>query len=213
MDYALVVLPHLLRGALVTLGLVVASGVGILGVGLAAGLAKLAPGRLVRLPAALYVDLARSVPLLVQLFLIFFVLPELGVRLPVFWAGVLGLVLYYGAYEAEILRGGIQAIDRGQVEAAVALGMRPAQVMRRITLRQAVPVILPPTTSLFIGALKGSSQVAVIALPELLATGNGLAVSSGNFFTVYVLVAVLYLAMTYPLSYGVGALERRVRVT
>jgi len=77
---------------------------------------------------------------------------------------VLGLVLYYGAYEAEICRSGILAIDKGQIEAAVALGMRPIQVLRRITLPQALRVALPPTGSLFIGTLKGSAQVAVVAL-------------------------------------------------
>ena len=160
--------------------------------------------------ASAYVDLARSVPLLVQLFLVYYSLPEIGIRLPVFWAGVIGLAIYYGAYEAEVIRAGIQAIDRGQVEAGVSLGMRPATVMWRITLRQALSIVLPPTTNVFVGALKGSSQVAVIALPELLRTGNNLAVSSGQFFAIYMVVALIYLAMTLPLTQLGRFLEKRV---
>lgn len=208
MDYAWTALPHLLGGALVTLQLVAACALGILAIGLGAALAKLSRNAPVRWLAAAYIDLARSVPLLVQLFLVYYSLPEFGIRLPVFWAGAIGLAIYYGAYEAEVIRAGMQSIDRGQVEAGVSLGMRPWTVMRRITLRQAFRVVLPPTTNVLIGALKGSSQVAVIALPELLRTGNNLAVSSGQFFAIYLTVALIYLAMTVPLAHAARRLER-----
>jgi His/Glu/Gln/Arg/opine family amino acid ABC transporter permease subunit len=208
----LVLLPHLLWGALVTLELVLLSGLGILLVGFLASLAKLSRFVIIRLPVSLYVDLSRSIPLLVLLFLIVFALPDLGIRLSVFWGAILGLVLYYGAYQAEICRAGIQAVDKGQVEAAIALGMRPAKVMLRITFPQALRVILPPTASLFIGALKGSAQVAVIGLPELLRTGNSLAVASGNFFSIYAVVVSIYLLMTYQFSFLTGRLEKRLRI-
>lgn len=213
MDYAFIVLPHLLGGAVVTIQLMIACAAGILVLGLAATLAKLSSWWILRTVASLYIDLARSIPLLVQLFLIYYSLPHFGITLPVFWAGVLGLVVHYAAYEAEIIRGGLQSIDRGQVEAGVALGMRPVAVFRRIVLRQAVKVIIPPTTSLFVSTLKGSAQVAVIALPELLKTGNNLAISSGNFFTVYLLVALIYMCMTYPLSRFARVLENRTHPT
>jgi His/Glu/Gln/Arg/opine family amino acid ABC transporter permease subunit len=208
----LTLLPHLLWGALVTLELVLLSGLGILLVGFLASLAKLSRFVIIRLPVSLYVDLSRSIPLLVLLFLIVFALPDLGIRLSVFWGAILGLVLYYGAYQAEICRAGIQAVDKGQVEAAIALGMRPAKVMLRITFPQALRVILPPTASLFIGALKGSAQVAVIGLPELLRTGNSLAVASGNFFSIYGVVVLIYLLMTYQFSFLTGRLEKRLRI-
>ena len=113
MAYALVIAPHLLWGALVTVQLVLASAVGIMAVGLLISLANLSRWMIIRLPAKVYVDFARSIPLLVMLFLVVFSLPGLGLKLPVFWAGVLGLVLYYGAYEAEICRSGI--LDRKSV--------------------------------------------------------------------------------------------------
>ncbi len=210
MDYVLVILPHLLNGALVTLQLMAACVIGILAVGLLASLGKVSPWWIVRFIASIYIDLARAIPLLVQLFLIYYSLPHFGISLPVFWAGVLGLVLHYAAYEAEIIRGGLQSIDRGQVEAGVALGMPPVTVLRRITIRQALKVILPPTTSLFASTLKGTAQVAVIALPELLRTGSNLALSSGEFFIIYGLIALIYLCMTYPISRAARALEHRV---
>lgn len=210
MDYVLVILPHLLNGALVTLQLMAACVIGILAVGLLASLGKVSPWWIVRFFASIYIDLARAIPLLVQLFLIYYSLPHFGISLPVFWAGVLGLVLHYAAYEAEIIRGGLQSIDRGQVEAGVALGMPPVTVLRRITIRQALKVILPPTTSLFASTLKGTAQVAVIALPELLRTGANLALSSGEFFIIYGLIALIYLCMTYPISRAARALEHRV---
>jgi His/Glu/Gln/Arg/opine family amino acid ABC transporter permease subunit len=212
MDLLWPITGHLLGGAFVTMQLLAAAALGILVIGLAAGLAKVSRLLPVRLLASLYVDLARSVPLLVVLFLLYYSLPEFGIVLPVFWTGVVGLAAYYGAYQAEIVRAGIQAIDRGQVEAGLALGMRPAQVMARITLRQAMRVALPPTTGLLIGALKGSAQVAVIALPELLRTGNNLAVATGEFFLIYGLVALFYLAMAIPLARAARALEARVSV-
>jgi len=204
------ILGHLLGGAFVTAQLLAAAAVGILALGLAASLCKVSRLLPLRLLASLYIDLARSVPLLVVLFLLYYSLPDFGITLPVFWTGVLGLTIYYGAYQAEIVRAGIQAIDRGQVEAGLALGMRPVTVMLRITLRQALRVALPPTTGLLIGALKGSAQVAVIALPELLRTGNNLAVATGDFFLIYGLVALFYLAMAIPLSRAARALEARV---
>jgi len=210
MDYALVILPHLLSGALVTVQLMAACAIGILAVGLLASLGKVSRWWVIRVVASIYIDLARAIPLLVQLFLIYYSLPHFGISLPVFWAGVLGLVVHYAAYEAEIIRGGLQSIDRGQVEAGVALGMPPLTVLRRITIRQALKVILPPTTSLFASTLKGTAQVAVIALPELLRTGANLALSSGEFFTIYLMVALLYLCMTYPISRFARVLEHRV---
>lgn len=206
------ILPHLLWGALVTFELVLLSGLGILIVGLFASLAKLSRHMLIYLPVSLYIDLARSIPLLVLLFLIVFALPDIGIRLSVFWGAILGLVLYYGAYQAEIFRAGIQSVDKGQVEAATALGMRPAQVMVRITLPQALRFALPPTSSLFISALKGTAQVAVIGLPELLRTGNSLAVASGSFFSIYAVVVAIFLLFTYQFSFITARIEKRLRI-
>jgi polar amino acid transport system permease protein len=155
------------------------------------------------------VNTIRGIPILVQLFYIYFVLPELGITLSGLQAGILGLGIAYSAYQAENFRAGIEAIDRGQVEAAQSLGMGWALTMRRVILPQAVRIVLPPYGNTMVMMLKDSSQASTITVAELTLKGQMLASSTFKNSTVFTLVAVLYLVMSVPLIILVGRLEKK----
>jgi polar amino acid transport system permease protein len=151
----------------------------------------------------------RGIPILVQLFYIYFVLPQLGITLNAFLAGVAGLGLAYSVYQAENFRAGFTSVDRSLIEAAQSLGMPRAMIVRRLILPLAIRVILPPLGNTSIMLLKDSSIASTITVAELTRQGQLLAVSTFKNMTVYTLVALLYLAMSLPLSYLTRRLERR----
>ncbi len=155
------------------------------------------------------VNTIRGIPILVQLFWIYFVFPEIGITLTALEAGILGLGFAYSAYQSENFRAGIEAIDHGQVEAAMSLGMGWGLMMRRVILPQAVRIILPPYGNTMIMMLKDSSQASTITVAELAMKGQMLAASTFKNSTVFTLVALLYLVMSVPLIVFVGWLERR----
>ncbi|MGX1790740.1 amino acid ABC transporter permease [Bosea sp. NPDC055332] len=159
--------------------------------------------------AKLVVNTLRGIPILVQLFYIYFVFPEFGLALTALQAAILGLGIAYSAYQAENFRAGIEAIDHGQVEAAQSIGMGWFLMMRRVILPQAVKVVLPPYGNIMIMMLKDSSQASTITVAELTLQGSLLASSTFKNMTVYTLVALLYLSMSLPLIAFVGWLERR----
>jgi ABC-type amino acid transport system permease subunit len=165
--------------------------------------------RLLALPAAVYVELIRGTPLLVQILFIYFVLPAAGVNLPARTSGILALTLNAAAYISEIIRAGIQSIDAGQMEAARSLGMSYWQAMRRIILPQTFRRVVPPLTNEGIALLKDSSLVSVIGLTELARTGQELASRYAAPLTVWPVVALLYLALTFPLARASQYLERK----
>lgn len=160
--------PRLVDGALVTCAQFVLAALVACSVALAAGLGRLSPVWPLRTLATLYIELFRGTSLLVQLYWIFFVLPLFGLSLPKFEAGFLSVGLNVGAYGAEIVRGAITAVPRGQWEAGYALSMSPARRMRRIILPQALVLMLPPWGNLLIELLKGTALVALIAVPDLM---------------------------------------------
>jgi len=151
----------------------------------------------------------RGIPILVQLFYIYFVLPELGVTLTALQASIIGLGIAYSAYQAENFRAGIEAIDHGQVEAAQSLGMGWVLTMRRVILPQAVRIVLPPYGNTMVMMLKDSSQASTITVAELTLKGQMLAASTFKNSTVFTLVAALYLVMSVPLILLVGRLEKK----
>lgn len=165
---------------------------------------------LLRAPFTLYVELVRGTPLVFQLYFVYFVLPELGIRLPPFWAGVIGLAINYSAYEAEIFRLGIQAIPKGQLEAALALGMSPWLSIRRIVLPQAVRLVIPASANDFIAMFKDTAVCSVITVVELSKRYYIAVQDTGRLVEFVVLTSALYLAMSYPLSLIAGRLERRL---
>jgi len=157
------------------------------------------------------VNVIRCIPIIVQLFYIYFVMPELGVTLTALQAAIIGLGLAYSAYQAENFRAGIEAIDKGQIEASESLGMGWALMMRRVVLPQAVRIILPPYGNTMIMMLKDSSQASTITVAELALKGSLVAASTFKYTTVFTLVAALYLVMSIPLILLVGWLERRMQ--
>lgn len=175
------------------------------------GRAELLVARLVRLPFTVYVEMVRGTPLAFQLFVVYFILPEFGIRINEFWSGVLALAVNYSAYEAEIFRLGLQAVPRGQMEAAVSLGMPRMLAVRRIILPQAVRMVIPATANDFIALFKDTAVCSVIAVEELSTQYSLGAKDTGLFLEMAALTSILYLLMSYPLSLLAGWLERRLR--
>jgi len=201
----------LLAGVWLTARLALSSLAVGLPIGLAIALARLRSGRWLALPAAVYVEFVRGTPLLVQILFIYFVLPTFGVHLPAFTSGAIALSLNCAAYTSEIFRAGVLSIDEGQIEAARALGMSDTQAMRRIILPQTFRRVVPPITNEGIALLKDSSLVSVIGLTELARTGQELASRYAAPLTIWPLVALTYLVMTFPLTRAAEYLERRWR--
>ncbi|NDZ15498.1 ectoine/hydroxyectoine ABC transporter permease subunit EhuD [Variovorax sp. WS11] len=202
-------LPILLQGAVVTVQVTLLSFLLSSALGLALALMKLSPVRALSLTGSAVINVIRGLPIIVQLFYIYFVLPEFGVQLTAFQAGVIGLGIAYSAYQAENFRGGIEAVDAGQREAAQAMGMRSALIMRRVILPQAFRIALPPYGNTLVMMLKDSSLVSTITVAEMTRAGQLIASSTFQNMTVYTLVALLYLLMSLPLVYGLRRLERR----
>lgn len=202
-------LPYLFVGAVITVKLsILAMALGLT-LGLAAALCRLSRIQMVRRVAAAYVQLIRGTPLLVQLFMVYYGLPQFGIRLEPFTAAALGLGINYGAYLAEVYRAGILSIDRGQWEAGYAMNMSWRVLMFVIILPQAVRVILPPVGNYFISMLKDTSLAGVVAVTELLREGQIKVAETFRAFEIYGAVAIIYLLMSYPLGLATEALERR----
>lgn len=207
-------LPFLIQGAGMTLKITLLAVVIGISFGTLLGMGRLSRFPLISVPIAIFVEFMRGTPLLVQLFLIFFGLPQLlQVKIPEFAAGVLAFGLNSSAYVAEIVRAGIQSIDRGQSEAGHSLGLSPAQIMRYIVLPQTFKRVLPPLVNESISLLKNSSLVATIAVVELLRSGQMVIVETYRPFEMYIAVSMIYLIMTLSLSQLANYLERRWRVS
>jgi len=156
-----------------------------------------------------YIEVLRGTPLMLQLFVIFFLLPEIGFPIPSFYAAVAGLAINYSAYEAEIYRAGLQAVPRGQMEAAVALGMPLGMALRRIIIPQAARIVVPPITNDFIAMFKDTSVCSVITVMELTKQYSVQRNDTGATLELAALTALLYLLMSIPLSRLATVLERR----
>lgn len=180
-------------------------------IGLLLALARVQSSRLLKAPAALYVEVMRGTPLLVQILFIYFVLPYFHIYIQAFTSGVIALTLNSAAYISEIFRAGILSIDVGQMEAARSLGMTHAQAMRRIILPQTFRRVVPPLTNEGIALLKDSSLVSVIGLTELARTGQELASRYAAPLTIWPVVAIFYLILTFPLTRVSEYLERKWR--
>ena len=204
-------LPLFLKGVWLTAKLAFLSLLFGLPIGLLLALARVQSSRLLKAPAALYVEVMRGTPLLVQILFIYFVLPSFNIFIPAFWSGIIALTLNSAAYIAEIFRAGILSIDAGQMEAARALGMTHAQAMRRIILPQTFRRVVPPLTNEAIALLKDSSLVYVVGLSELTRTGQEQASRHGAPLTIWLMVAIFYLLLTFPLTRIAEYLERRWR--
>ena len=189
-------LPILLKGAIVTIEITACSFVLSSVLGLVLALLKVSRNRAASMFATTVINVIRGLPIIVQL--------------SAFQAGVAGLGFAYSAYQAENFRAGIEAIDHGQIEAAQSIGMRSALIMRRVVLPQAFRIALPPYCNTLVMMLKDSSLASTITVAEMTRQGQLIASSTFQNMTVFTLVALLYLALSLPLVFGLHRLEKRL---
>jgi His/Glu/Gln/Arg/opine family amino acid ABC transporter permease subunit len=203
-------LPMFVQGLLVTFEISIASElVGIL-IGLIAAMARLSRARAIRSIAVAYIDFFRGVPLLVTLVWIYYGVSLLfHINISAFAAGVSGLGITYGAFLAEVFRAGIEAIPRGQTEAAYSLGLSSVKTMRLVILPQALRVVFPPLANSFIGMLKDSSLVAILSVTDLMRVGMIVAADTFRAFEAYTFVALIYYIVTLATARIVTRMERR----
>ena len=202
---------ELLHGAFVTIE--VTLGAIILGclIGLVIGLGRLDPHRRVVFGlCTAYVSFIRGTPLLVQLFIWFFGLPHFGLNFPAFFCGIVGMGIYSGAYVSEIVRGAIQSIERGQMEAARSLGMPYRMAMREIVVPQAVVRMIPPLGNEFIALIKNSSLVSLLTIADLMHEGQKIISTSYRSLEVYLAIALVYFVLTNLTGLGLRLVERRL---
>ena len=203
-------LPLLLQGALVTLEISALSMIIAIGLGLLMAVLRVFGPPTVAWPVIAFIEVIRGTPLLIQLFIIFYGLPSIGIRFSPLWAAVVGLGLNYAAYEAENYRAGIQSIPRGQLDAALALGLTRVQTVRKIVLPQAVRLVIPPVTNDFIALLKDSSLVSVITMVELTKMYGQLAATNYDYIGIGLLTAAIYFLLGLPIARLSRMLEARL---
>jgi polar amino acid transport system permease protein len=206
-------------GLVITFQMTIVSMTFALILGLIAGLGRTARSPWVNTLASLYVEMIRGIPLLVQLFWIYYAASRF-IRLGPQMSAVLGLTICYGAYIGETFRAGIQSIPKGQMEAARALGLSRTQAMRHVIIPQAIRIVLPPVGNEFIAMLKDSSLVSVLAISDMLRRGREYASRTFAYFETYTLVALVYLLVTlifsrvvFYIEQGMGHHERQTRAT
>jgi His/Glu/Gln/Arg/opine family amino acid ABC transporter permease subunit len=203
-------MPFLLQGALITIQLSFLSMACGICVGLLVALGRLSRIKPLDWVLQIYLEVWRNVPLIVQLLVIYFTLPEIGIRLPAFWAGVLGLSLNLGAYLSEVFRAAIASIDKGQVDAAISIGMSRVTAFRRVVLPQALLIAVPTLGGYFVSLLKDSALVSFIAVNELLRNGTIIISSTFRSMEIYAMVAMIYFVMSFIASRAARWLELRL---
>ena len=207
---AVLYLPVLLKGLAMTIVLSLCALIFSVALGLLLAIGGMSRLALLRAPARIFVNIIRGIPIIVQLFCVYFVLPEVGIELEPFSAGVVGLGIAYSVYQAENFRSGFQSVDPQTIEAARSLGMTDRNVFHRVTLPLGVRTALPPFGNTAVMLLKDSSIASTITIAELTRAGQLLAISTFKNGTIYLLVALLYLAASLPLAAAVRHLERRM---
>ena len=200
--------PGLLQGAVLTAKITVLGALLAVAMGVLAALGKLYGPLLVRWLANIYIEIFRGTSALVQLFWLFFVLPHFGITLEPITAAVIGLGLNLGAYGAEVVRGAVQAVPRGQWEASTALNMTRAMALRRIVLPQAFVAMIPPWGNLFIELLKATSLVSLITITDLTFKAKGISDVTLRTAEVFNVALVIYLCIALVITYAMRTLER-----
>lgn len=196
-------------GILVTFKVTVGAILLAMVIGLIAGLGRISTNRFINGLASLYVEVIRGIPLLVQLFYIYYALGRF-VKIPDIVSAIIAMAVCYGAYMGEVFRAGIQSIPVGQMEAALSLGMSRRQAMRQVILPQAFKVVLPPVGNEFIALLKDSSLVSILAVADLLRRGREYASETFSYFETYTVIALIYLVMTLFFSKLISIMEERL---
>lgn len=204
--------PLIWKGVSTTLSLFAwALAVGTL-LGLAVALMKISPAKSLSWSATIFSWLFRGIPLLILLFYAFFALPEVGWLLSPFWAAVLGLSLWTAAYQAEVIRSGLIAVDQGQTEASDALGMTRSHSMRKIILPQSIRIMVPPFTSNATTLLKQTSLATLVTVPEMTLLTQRIFSNNFKFIEPIFVLAVIYLGLTTVLLIGQQFAERAFRL-
>lgn len=204
-----VYLPGLVNSAWLALGIALIAILLSWALGLIAALAKDSEATLLRRPAQFYIWFIRGTPSLIQIFIIYFGMPQLGLRLSPFVAGTFALAISSGAYVAEVFRAGLAAIPRGQAESALALGLGPVLTMRRIIMPQVVRIIVPALTNEAINTLKNTSLLSTITVVELTLYTQMAIAATFRPFDFYIAAALIYLALTTLLSQFASWYEKR----
>jgi polar amino acid transport system permease protein len=204
--------PRLIQGAILSIKLMLVTAPSCFAIGIIAGQMRLSRWRVLRVASAIYVDLFRTTPVLVQLAIFFFVLPIYfpTYRFDAFTAGCVALSLNYGAFFAEVFRAGVASLGRAQQEAAMALGMTRFQAARRIIYPQAIRRMMPPIGSMFVSLLKDTSLVSVIGVAELMNTAQNVGAVTFRNLEVLLVVAGIYVVMTYPIALWASWMHRRI---
>ena len=206
-------IPQLLKGAELTVYLTVGGLFFGFILGAIFGLMKLSPSWIIRKIAGFYIETIRGTPMLVQAMFLYFGLPmAFGFRLPAMGAGVIIIAVNSGAYIAEIVRGAVQSIDTGQMEAGRSIGLNALQTMRYIIWPQAFRRMLPPLGNQFIISLKDTSLLMIIGVGELLRTGDEIVAVNFRAFEVYLAVGLIYLTMTMSIAKVLQILEKRMKI-
>ncbi len=208
-DYTRDILPDLLRGLVVTVQATLVGSVVALLLGLVFALLRRSSLRAVRIVTGAFVEFIRSTPLLVQLYVLFFVLPTVGITLSGFQAGVIGLGVHYATYTSEVYRAGIEGVPKGQWEAATALNLPTSRVWRSVVLPQAIPRVLPALGNYVIAMFKETPLLSAITVLEMLAAAKGLGNETFRYLEPLTMVGLLFLLVSLPASLSVRRLERR----
>jgi len=201
--------PILMSGVVLTIVVTIGSLLLSTVLGLIWAMMRVSGIKVLSMISASLINVIRGIPIIVLLFYLYFVMPDLGVTLSALQAAILGLGIAYSAYQAENFRAGIEAIDKGQIEAAQSIGMGWWLTMRRVVLPQAVRIVLPPYGNVMIMMLKDSSQASTITVAELALQGKLIASSTFKNTSVFTMVALMYLTMSIPLILLVRHFEKR----
>ncbi len=210
-DFVVEILPRLLAATLNTL---LAAGIGYgiaLVVGLVFALAQRTPYKSLTLAVREIVDIIRSTPLVLQIFFVFFVGPQFGIRLSPWTSGMIAIGLHYASYLSEVYRGGLDAVPRGQWEACKALNLSTRRTYFGIIIPQALPASLPGMGNYLVGIFKDTPMLSVIGVAELMHTANALGSETYRFLEPYTLVGVIFLLISLPTAAGLRAFEAWVR--
>ncbi|MCW1332152.1 amino acid ABC transporter permease [Campylobacter jejuni] len=167
--------------------------------------------KILRAYTRVYVELFQNIPLVIQIFFLYFALPGLGIHLDIFTIGVLGIGAYHGAYVSEVVRSGILSVPRGQFEASSSQGFTYIQQMRYIIVPQTIKIILPPMTNQMVNLIKNTSVLLIIGGAELMHSADSYAANYGNYAPAYIFAAILYFIICYPLAYFAKVYEDKLK--
>ena len=209
-DFALATLPALAAALRVTVAATLGGAMLALGLGLVLALARRARLRPLAWLTAAAVEFVRSTPLLIQIYFLFYVLPRFGLSMSPFATGVIALGLHYSAYTSEVYRAGLEAVPRGQWEAAAALNLPPRRAFLRVILPQAIPPVLPALGNYIVAMFKDTPLLSTITVLELLYRAKDIGAQTFRYLEPFTLVGVLFLAVSLAAAAGIRALERRL---